>query len=112
VQFSIQPRRQHSACDDILIDGEAVVFLDDGQSDSTALLTKVGGSQAALVASTSCVSMATIWRAATPFTPVADNSPLRGATLTGKLWRNGSPESHRRTESPSAPDVGVEADIA
>ena len=33
-----------------LIDGEAVVFQDDGRSDFRALLTKRGGAQAALVA--------------------------------------------------------------
>jgi bifunctional non-homologous end joining protein LigD len=33
-----------------MIDGEAVVFRDDGRSDFHALLTKRGGAQAALVA--------------------------------------------------------------
>jgi hypothetical protein len=51
-------------------------------------------------------------RAATPSTPAAGNLPLR-TTLTGKLWRSGSPvEPHRRSESPSMSDVGVRADIA
>jgi bifunctional non-homologous end joining protein LigD len=36
--------------DNALIDGEAVVFLPDGHSDFTALLTKAGGEQAAFVA--------------------------------------------------------------
>jgi bifunctional non-homologous end joining protein LigD len=36
--------------DGALIDGEAVVFLDDGWSDFHALLTKRGGAEAALVA--------------------------------------------------------------
>ena len=38
------------ACDEALIDGEAVVFLGDGWSDFHALLTKRGGEAAALVA--------------------------------------------------------------
>ena len=38
------------AFEDVLIDGEAVVFLDDGWSDFGALLTKRGGAEAALVA--------------------------------------------------------------
>jgi ATP-dependent DNA ligase len=38
------------ACDEALIEGEAVVFLDDGWSDFHALLTKPGGEAAALVA--------------------------------------------------------------
>jgi bifunctional non-homologous end joining protein LigD len=37
-------------CDEALVDGEAVVFLEDGWSDFQALLTKRGGAQAALVA--------------------------------------------------------------
>jgi bifunctional non-homologous end joining protein LigD len=36
--------------DQALIDGEAVVFRDDGRSDFHALLTKRGGAQASLVA--------------------------------------------------------------
>jgi bifunctional non-homologous end joining protein LigD len=36
--------------DNALIDGEAVVFLPDGHSDFTALLTKAGGEQASFVA--------------------------------------------------------------
>jgi bifunctional non-homologous end joining protein LigD len=36
--------------DNALIDGEAVVFLQDGHSDFAALLTKAGGEQASLVA--------------------------------------------------------------
>jgi bifunctional non-homologous end joining protein LigD len=36
--------------DNALIDGEAVVFRPDGHSDFTALRTKTGGEQAALVA--------------------------------------------------------------
>jgi bifunctional non-homologous end joining protein LigD len=36
--------------DNALLDGEAVVFLPDGHSDFAALLTKVGGEQASLVA--------------------------------------------------------------
>ena len=38
------------SADEAMIDGEAVVFLDDGQSDFHALLTKQGWEQAALVA--------------------------------------------------------------
>jgi bifunctional non-homologous end joining protein LigD len=38
------------SADEAMIDGEAVVFLDDGQSDFHALLTKRGWEQAALVA--------------------------------------------------------------
>jgi bifunctional non-homologous end joining protein LigD len=38
------------SADEALIDGEAVVFQDDGRSDFHALLTKRGGAQAALVA--------------------------------------------------------------
>jgi bifunctional non-homologous end joining protein LigD len=36
--------------DNALIDGEAVVFLQDGHSDFAALLTKAGGEQASFVA--------------------------------------------------------------
>jgi bifunctional non-homologous end joining protein LigD len=38
------------SADEAMIDGEAVVFHDDGRSDFHALLTKRGGAQAALVA--------------------------------------------------------------
>jgi bifunctional non-homologous end joining protein LigD len=38
------------SADEAMIDGEAVVFLDEGQSDFHALLTKQGSEQAALVA--------------------------------------------------------------
>jgi bifunctional non-homologous end joining protein LigD len=38
------------SADEAMIDGEAVVFLDDGRSDFRALLTKHGWEQAALVA--------------------------------------------------------------
>jgi len=38
------------AVDKALIDGEAVVFQDDGRSDFHALLTKRGGAQASLLA--------------------------------------------------------------
>jgi hypothetical protein len=38
------------SADEAMIDGEALVFLDDGQSDFHALLTKHGWEQAALVA--------------------------------------------------------------
>ena len=38
------------SADEAMIDGEAVVFLDDGQSDFHALFTKQGWEQAALVA--------------------------------------------------------------
>jgi bifunctional non-homologous end joining protein LigD len=38
------------AVDEAMIDGEAVVFRDDGRSDFHALLTKRGGTRAALVA--------------------------------------------------------------
>jgi ATP-dependent DNA ligase len=40
------------ACDSALLDGEAVVLMDDGRSDFGALMTKGGGAQASFVPST------------------------------------------------------------
>jgi ATP-dependent DNA ligase len=48
------------SADEAMIDGEAVVFLDDGRSAFHALLTKHGLEQAALVAFDYCASTVTI----------------------------------------------------
>ena len=45
-------------------------------------------------------------RAATPFTPAAGNSALR-TTLTGKLWRSGSPVKRHRSETPSVASAAI-----